>query len=102
MPTDDNNESPSSWNESRRLIISQLRSMDASIKELGTKIESLNEKGRDRIVLLDASVATQMSDMKVRIAMLEVRAKIWGGMVGFVGGAVASGIIDIMIGRVMK
>lgn len=76
--------------------------MDDSIKELGTKIEQFNEKGRDRIGAMEVTVGVQMSDMKVRIAMLEVRAKIWGGMVGFFGGAVASGVIDILVGKIVK
>ena len=91
-----------SWNESRRLIISQLRSMDEAIRVLADKIEQQNEKGRDRIGMFEAQVQAGLSDMKVRIAMLEVRAKIWGGMIGFLGGAVASGVIDILIGKVVK
>lgn len=94
MPED--MESPSSWNESRRLIVSQLRDMNGSLKELSTKIDTMNEKSRDRITLLDASVALQLSDMKIRISMLEVRAKIWGGMIGAVGGSVAAFVLFLL------
>lgn len=88
--SDNNHDNASSWNESRRLIVSQIRNTDSSIKELTSKIDLLNEKNRDRIGVLEALVAVQLSDMRVRIAMLEVRAKIWGGMIGAVGGIIAS------------
>ena len=101
MPPDDS-EATASWNESRRLIISELRRVDDSLKGLETKIDQLNDKSRDRIGMVEAQVGAQLSDMKVRVAMLEVRAKIWGGMVGFFGGAVASGVVDILVGKIAK
>src|SRR4051812_12406041 len=75
-----------SWVESRRLIISQLRDMSSAIRGLSEKIEMQNEKGRDRISTIENQMQTSVSDIKVRISMLEVRAKIWGGMVGLIGG----------------
>lgn len=101
MPID-RDEGEMSWVESRRLIISQLRSMDEAIRSLADRIEQQNEKGRDRISVFESHVQTGLSDLNVRIAMLEVRAKIWGGMIGFLGGAIASGVIDIVIGKVVK
>jgi len=76
--------------------------MDEAIRDLATKIELQSEKGRDRISVVEQQTNMAVSDLKVRIAMLEVRAKIWGGMVGFFGGAVASGVIDILVGKVVK
>lgn len=95
MPSDDS-DTTASWNQSRQLIISELRRVDGSIRSLADKIDQLNEKGRDRMAAIEATVALQMSDVRERVAMLEVRAKIWGGMVGFLSGAIASGMVALI------
>lgn len=96
MPED---ESAASWNESRRLIVSQLRGMEEALRDLTVRIDLQGEKNRDRISVMEQQTAASLSDLKVRIAMLEVRAKIWGGMVGLVGGAVGTFVVDVLVGK---
>jgi len=115
MPAD---EEVSSWLESRRLIIQQLSNMTAEIKETGTKLDRLAESMRDRAARdtdlmrkeiaevretsrketndLSASKGAEIADLKVRLAIMETSAKIWGGAVGLVGGAIASGVAHLL------
>lgn len=95
-------EDPTSWAENRRLIVSQLETMNDSLQKLADKIEQMNEKNRDRNSVFEAKISTDLTGINVRIAMLEVRAKIWGGAVGLVGGALASGVIEVLFGKALK
>jgi hypothetical protein len=86
-----------SWIESRRLIISQLTAMDASIRELSNRIDRFNENSRDRSLELSNEAQEGISDLKLRVAMLELRAKLWGATLGMVGGGVATGVMQLIL-----
>ncbi len=86
-----------SWLESRRLIISQLSAMDASIRELGIRIDKYNETSRDRMIEMSKEAQDGIAELKLRVAMLEMRAKLWGGALGMVGGAVATGVFQMLL-----
>lgn len=75
--------------------------MAASIEGIVSKIDALNEKISNRDALLTALVTEQISKITVRVAMLEVRAKIWGGMIGGVGGIISAAVI-FLIEKVIK
>lgn len=76
--------------------------MDEAIRSLSDKIETMQEKGRDRASLFEAQVTSKISDLHTRMAMMEVRAKMWGGVIGFLGGGAASAILDVLIGKLTK
>lgn len=97
MPPDDDYEMETApFREYRRLFLSELQRINNMLQGFDNKLDQLNNTNRDRISLVETSLNTQISDVKTRVAMLEVRAKIWGGMVGCVGGAVASGLIVLI------
>lgn len=100
MPPDDK-EGTQPWNEYRYSVLTQLEDMNGSIKELTSSIALMNEKARDREVVLTALVTNQVSEIKVEIAMLKVRAKIWAGIFGGVG-ALFSAVIVVFIEKVIK
>jgi hypothetical protein len=89
----------SSWLESRRLIITQLKSMDDAIRTLTEKIERQSDVARERIVVVATDTQKDLADLRVRIAMLEVSAKIWGGVLGLVGGSLGTLILDVLLGK---
>lgn len=89
----------SSWLESRRLIITQLKSMDDAIRTLTEKIERQSDVARERIVVVATDTQKDLADLRVRIAMLEVSAKIWGGVIGLVGGSLGTLILDVLLGK---
>ncbi len=89
----------SSWLESRRLIITQLKSMDDAIRTLTEKIERQSDVARERIVVVATDTQKDLADLRVRIAMLEVSAKIWGGAIGLVGGSLGTLILDVLLGK---
>jgi hypothetical protein len=86
----------SSWLESRRLIISQLTAMDASIRELGVRIDKYNETARERAVEFSKEAQIGISDLNLRVAMLELRAKLWGAALGMISGAIATGVFQLI------
>ena len=89
----------STWLESRRLIITQLKSMDDAIRTLTEKIERQSDVARERIVVVATDTQKDLADLRVRIAMLEVSAKIWGGVIGLVGGSLGTLILDVLLGK---
>src|SRR5665213_3387078 len=86
----------SSWLESRRLIIAQLAAMDYSIRDLGIKIDRFNDSAREKAIEVAKEAQTGISDLNLRVAMLELRAKLWGGMIGLISGSVATVVIDLV------
>lgn len=91
-----------SWVEARRLIISNLRNVDTRLGQLSEKIEQMQEKARERDRVFEARVETRIGDLNTRMAMMELRAKMWGGAIGFIGGGVASALADIVIGKLAR
>jgi hypothetical protein len=87
-----------SWLESRRLIISQLTSMDASIRELSLRIDRYSEMSRERTAELAKAAQAETADLRLRVAMLELRAKLWGATLGLLGGASATGAVQLLLG----
>jgi hypothetical protein len=86
----------SSWLESRRLIISQLAAMDSSIRDLSSKIDRFNEASRERAIEMSKEAQAGISDLNLRVAMLELRAKLWGGFIGLVSGGVATIVVQLI------
>ena len=91
----DTDDELSSWLESRRLIVAQLKAMDSSIRELSGKIDLYNDTARDRTSDVAEKTRDAVNELKVRVAMLEVRAQIWGGALGFIAGGLSSLIVSI-------
>ncbi len=91
------NEEYLSWVESRRLIISQLTAMDGSIRDLVTRIDKYNESARDKVAELSREAQTRISELTLRVAMLELRAKLWGGAIGLLSGGIATGLVNMLM-----
>lgn len=84
------------WLKSRRLIISQLSSMDGSIKELSTKIDRFNDAAREKAIDVAKEAQTGITELNLRVAMLEMKAKMWGAAIGLVAGGIGTVAIDII------
>ena len=54
--------------------------MEAAIRDLSTRIDRYSETSRDRAVEMSKEAQTGISDLNLRVAMLELRAKLWGGL----------------------
>jgi hypothetical protein len=85
----------SSWLESRRLIISQLSTMEAAIRDLSTRIDRYSETSRDRATEMSKEAQAGISELNLRVAMLELRAKLWGGLVGLAAGGVGTAVVQL-------
>ena len=90
------NDEYTSWIESRRLIIAQLAAMDESIRDLSSKIDKYNESAREKVLDVAKEVQQSITDLNLRVAMLELRAKIWGGMIGLLAGGIATVIVQLV------
>jgi hypothetical protein len=90
------NEEYPSWIESRRLIISQLAVMDSSIRDLSAKIDRYSEASRERTVEMSKEAQVGIADLNLRVAMLELRAKLWGGIIGLFSGGFATVIVQLI------
>jgi hypothetical protein len=85
-----------SWLESRRLIISQLATLEAAIRDLGSKIDRFNDAAREKAIEVAKESQLGISDLNLRVAMLELRAKLWGGAIGLAGGGVATVVVQLL------
>ena len=85
-----------SWLESRRLIISQLASMDGSIRELSVKIDKFNDAAREKAIDVAKEAQSGITDLNLRVAMLEMKAKMWGAGIGLVAGGVGTGLVELI------
>lgn len=86
-----------SWLESRRLIIAQLATLEAAIRDLGAKIDRFNDSAREKAIEVAREAQSGISDLNLRVAMLELRAKLWGGIIGLAGGGVATVIVQLLM-----
>jgi hypothetical protein len=96
------NDEYSSWLESRRLIISQLGAMDSSIRELGSKIDKFNDLAREKAIEVAKEAQAGITDLNLRVAMLELRAKLWGGIIGLAAGGVSTVIVQLVTHSIGK
>jgi hypothetical protein len=87
----------SSWLESRRLIISQLATMEAAIRDLGSKIDRFNDSAREKAIEVAKDSQTGLSELNLRVAMLELRAKLWGGLIGLAAGGVGTVVVQLVM-----
>jgi len=92
-----NAEEYSSWLESRRLIISQLATLEVSIRDLGSKIDKFNDTARDKAMEVAKEAQLGFSNLNLRVGMLELRAKLWGGVIGLAGGGVATVVVQLLM-----
>jgi hypothetical protein len=65
-----------SWAEYRRLILQALERLDGEISKLNGKMDSFRNE--------------DIAALKVKIAMLEVKAGIWGAVSGLLAGGLAA------------
>ncbi len=85
-----------SWLESRRLIISQLGTMESAIRDLGVKIDRFNDSAREKAIEVAKEAQSGISDLNLRVAMLELRAKLWGGLIGMMSGGMATVVVQLI------
>jgi hypothetical protein len=86
-----------SWFESRRLIISQLTTMESAIRDLGAKIDKFNDSARERAIDVAKESQAGIADLNLRVAMLELRAKLWGGIIGLAAGGVGTVVVQLIM-----
>ena len=87
----------SSWLESRRLIISQLATMESAIRDLASKIDKFNDSAREKALAVARESQSGLSELNLRVAMLELRAKLWGGIIGLAAGGVGTVVVQLVM-----
>jgi hypothetical protein len=87
----------SSWLESRRLIIAQLAAMESAIRDLAGKMDKFNDVAREKAIEVAKDAQGGITELNLRVAMLEMRAKLWGGIIGLAGGGVATVIVQLVM-----
>jgi hypothetical protein len=70
--------------EYRRLILASIENLNASVAKLDLKIDALRQN--------------DISDLKVQVAMLQVRASVFGGVAGAIGGAIVGVLAQRALG----
>jgi len=91
-----------SLNESRWLIISQLRDLDGSIRELSARIDKYSETAREKASEVAKEAQAGIIELNLRVAMLELRAKMWGAFVGLVAGSAGTLLVEVVRRTVVK
>lgn len=82
-----------SWIEARWLIITQLRSLEAALKDLGQKIDAAATATRETIDALAKENCDDITEMKVRMASMDARLK--------VGAAIIAGGVSMLTSAVI-
>ena len=90
-----------SWLESRRLIISQLTSMDISIRELGDRIDSYTEVSRERTLEAANQAEAGITALRIRVATRDLMGLLSSGGIGLVAGGVAAAIVQLLALRLL-
>jgi hypothetical protein len=75
-------EEVTSWLESRRLIISKLSGLETDLRDYGLKVERVLDAMRERHNEATEKTSSQMAEMRVTVAMMEVKIKIWSAVIG--------------------
>jgi hypothetical protein len=92
----------SSWLESRRLIISQLTTMEVAIRDISSKIDRFNDAAREKAIEVAKEAQFGISGLNLRVAMLELRAKLWGAILGLIGGGLATVVVQLAMHVVQR
>lgn len=91
----------SSWVESRRLIISQLGTMDTSIRDLSARVDRFADQARERSIEATEKASTAVNALNIRVSMLEQTAKMGGALYGAIVAIVVTVIAQLIL-RGMK
>jgi len=68
-----------------------------SIRDLGSKIDKFNDTARDKAMEVAKEAQLGFSNLNLRVGMLELRAKLWGGVIGLAGGGVATVVVQLLM-----
>jgi hypothetical protein len=98
MPQDE----PLSWNESRRLIMTQLVTLEKGVQELDGKLDRLADLWGQERMRMSRETAIEITDLKVRLAMIEMSTRIWGAVIGGITGIVGAGVLQLLLHVVGK
>lgn len=87
-----------SWSETERhrMMMARLGELQSVIEKLADRIVSMDEKNGERSRLYENKIDADMTNLKVRIAMLEVSTKIWCSVISLVGGAISYGLAHLV------
>lgn len=89
---------PLSWDKQGVHVLSEIKRCSDNIHGLRDDIQALSLKGTAE----SATIAVDISGLKIDIAGLKVRAQIWGGVMGCLGGAVGVGIVEVLARLIFK
>jgi phage host-nuclease inhibitor protein Gam len=90
-------EEVTSWLESSRRIISKLSGLETDLRDYGQRVERVIEVIRDRQGESTEKFAAQVAEMRVTIAMVEVKLKIWCAMIGCVASACVTILVEVLL-----
>jgi hypothetical protein len=76
--------------------------MDGSIRDLAVKIDKFNDSAREKAIDVAREAQSGIADLNLRVAMLELRAKLWGGAIGLATGAVGTAIVQLVMRTVER
>jgi len=77
--TDFNDDQP--WIQYRRLILTELERLGRQQETMSSKLDTIRVEFHAR---LQAIVETEIGQMRVEVAMLKVKAGVWGAIAGFI------------------
>ena len=87
-----------SWLESRRLIISKLSSLETDLRDYGQKVERVLDAMRERQSEAAEKNAQQIAEIRVILAMMEVKVKLWTAIIA----CAASGAVTVIAQIITK
>jgi hypothetical protein len=61
------------------------------------RIERFNDSAREKAIEVAKEAQLGIADLNLRVAMLELRAKLWGGLIGLAAGGVSTVIVQLVM-----
>jgi len=85
------------WLESRRLIISQLAATEASIHELGVRIDAYSEVSREKTLEIANRAEAAIADLRISVAGRELLILFSSGAIGLMTGGLAAAVVEVLV-----
>jgi hypothetical protein len=70
------------WDQYQKLVLAELERLNDTVEGLRKEIHTVNNGNIDRITALDAKYGARCGSMDTQIAILQLRASLWGFAAG--------------------
>lgn len=78
----EDNDAMASWSDYRRHVVGELERLNDIIERFDSKLDKIVEDHRKEIAARDIEIWKSITDLRISVAMLEVKSGVWGAAAG--------------------